>query len=273
MKILFAGSSEFACPVLQALLLDGSHTVVKVVTQPARPAGRHYKLTSTPIYELAAQNQIDTYTFFPTLSDLKKWEIDAVVVVAYGEKIAAEIHDHIPCINIHPSLLPKYRGASPIQSALWNGDLMTGVSLILLSDRMDAGDLLAQSQLPVSPDTDFVTLQDLLSALGSQLLIEILSTDFMKHRVVQNESEATYCRKIKKEDLKINWSDLPQRIHDQVRAIGGFTMHQGKRVKLIKTTFEDGNLKVLQVQPEGKKPMSYSEFVKGYGPLDGVVGR
>ena len=144
MKLVFMGSAEFAVPTLQALIDSPSHEVLKVITQPARPSGRGLQNKSTPIYELAVKNHRDCYTFLPSVQELQRWGVEAVVVVAYGEKIPAEIHQQYLCLNVHPSLLPKYRGASPMQAALLNGDSETGVSIILVAERMDAGDIVLQ---------------------------------------------------------------------------------------------------------------------------------
>lgn len=266
MRLLFVGSAQFGCPTLQALI-DSSHEIVRVVTQPARPAGRGLALRSTPIYDLAVKNHLDTYTFLPAWPEIQKMKIDRVIVVAYGEKIPSEIHDHIFCLNIHPSLLPKYRGASPLQSVLLNGETKTGVTIMLVAEKMDAGDIVLQKETEIDPNETVETLHDRLAQMGAEMMLQALDLDIDQVRQKQNEDQVSICRKIKKEDRLIDWQEAPQEIHNQVRAISGYTFFQGKRVKVWETRIEEGQLKILKVQPEGKSVMNYDDFVKGYGQL------
>jgi methionyl-tRNA formyltransferase len=267
MKLLFMGSAEFAQPTLQALIDSTKHEVLKVITQPAKPAGRGLQNKATPIYDLAVKNHRDCYTFLPSAKELQRWGVEGIVVVAYGEKIPTEIHNQFLCLNVHPSLLPKYRGASPLQTALLNGDAETGVSIIMVAERMDAGDIVLQKSTPIDENESIEDLHDRLAQMGAQMMLEALDMDITQARRPQDEALVTRCRKIKKEDSKINWSDSPLKIHNQVRAISGFTEHKGKRVKIWETHLVNGTLEIDQVQPEGKTPMPYAEFVKGYGAL------
>jgi methionyl-tRNA formyltransferase len=298
-KIIFMGTPDFGMPVLKYLISDTN--VVAVVTQPDKKVGRSQTLTPPPIKQFATEKNIEVLQpekvkgnsdFVKQIKDLKP---DLVIVVAYGFILPKEILD-IPkfgVINIHASLLPKYRGASPIQSAILNGDQETGVSLMLLDELMDHGAILAQKKVKILPYDDFKTLHDKLATLGTELLSETLS-DYLsgkKQPKKQKDSDATYCQLIKKEDGKIDWNKSAEEIERQVRAFNpwpsAFTNWEGKNLKILKSEvinvdgkyvigevfkYKDGlaikcaqgELELIELQLEGKNKMSAKEFINGH---------
>lgn len=263
MKVIFLGSSSFAIPTLNKLVSE-KIDIPLVITMPDKPAGRGMKICSTPVKEIAEKKELKVECSLPNVAELKKYSPDYLVVVSYGKFIPEDIVNEFVCINIHPSLLPKYRGPSPLQSALLNGDTETGVTTMLISMEMDAGDILLQEKTNIDINEDYASLEKHLAEIGANLLLKTLKSDIQKIRQKQNEAQATYCKKIQKEDGLINWNKTPLEIHNQVRAIPSFTEVNKKRIKILKTKFIDNKLEILEVQPEGKKPMSFLEFTRGY---------
>lgn len=287
MKIVFWGSSEFAVLALEALKRAG-FDIGLVITQPDAPQGRHLRLQACPVAKKA--QELDLPLFQP--ERLKNEEIElkiraqgaeVFVVAAYGRIIPQNLLDLAPkgTINIHPSLLPKYRGPSPIQSAILNGDTETGVSIMLLDKEMDHGPILAQEIVPLAPTTTAPELEKTLSALGAELLIKTLP-EYLNGKIVakeQDHSQATICKMLKKEDGKINWTEPAEVIERKIRALqpwpGTFTFYQenGKEqlLKIHKANVIDGVLKLEIVQPAGKTPMSFADFLKGHRELVGQI--
>jgi len=266
MKIVFFGTPEFAVPTLKKLITE-NFEVVAVVTMPDRPAHRGQKDQPSPVKLIAQENKIPVYYEIPSVDQLKKWGTEKIVVIAYGKMIPEVIYKNWPSLNVHPSKLPQYRGPSPLQSALLNGDSQTAVTIMLIDKEMDAGDIVLQEEVVVDQNENLQSLHDRTAEIGAVLMTKALKLDLEKIRKPQDHALATKCKKIKKEDSQINWNDSPQKIHNVVRAIGGFTMKEGKRVKILKTQIKEGQLEILEVQPEGKQKMTYNDFVRGYGTL------
>lgn len=289
-KIIFFGAPEFAVPALQALAREG-YNIVLVVTQPIKPAGRNKVLTPTPVKVEALKLNLPVKE---NLSDIKNLNADLGIVVAYGKIIPQAILDLLPagCLNIHPSLLPKYRGPSPIQTAILNGDAETGVSIIKLDDQMDHGPIISKKQIPISNDDNYQTLAEKLSKSGADLLIKILP-DYLAGKIKpepQDDAQASYCRLIEKKDGQLDWSKSADDLANQIRAFqpwpGSFADFNGKKVEIIQAevvTEESGEigirqnkngqllvrcgknlLKINKLQPEGKKEMTAKEFINGY---------
>lgn len=267
MNIIFFGSPAFAVPTLELLAEQKDINIRAIITQPDKPAGRGMQLTPTPIKNTALLKGLPCQEAIPDLATLKAQNIEAMVVVAYGKFIPADIVNNWPCINLHPSLLPKYRGPSPMQSALLNGDTETGITTMLLSEGMDDGDLLLQEKFLLDINTNISELHDRCARDGAKLILQTLRSDLTKIRTPQDHSRAVLCKKIKNEDGAILSGDSPLTIHNKVRAITAYTMHHGLRIKLLRTLWKNGQLIIETVQPEGKKPMAYTEFVRGYGEL------
>lgn len=221
-KIVFFGTPKFAMPALNALHQEGFN-IVLIVTKPDKPSGRHLKLTPSPIKIVAEKLGYPVCDNIKDLSlkieDLKP---DLGIVVAYGKIIPQKILDAFPlgCLNIHPSLLPKYRGTSPIQTAILNGDQETGVTIIKLDAEMDHGDVISKTQTPISKTDNSETLHDRLANLGAELLIKTLPDYFLNKikPVPQNHEQATFTKMIAKTDGQIDWSKSAEEIERQIMA-------------------------------------------------------
>lgn len=228
MKIFFLGTPDFAVPPLKALAALAGHSVCGVITNPDQPSGRQLKLKPPPVKTAALELGIPVYqpekfNTDETLDILKSSGADLLAVVAYGkiigDKILAEFKDRV--INLHPSLLPKYRGVAPYQWALINGETVTGVSIIYLIKQLDAGDIILQQKYDVKAEDNAKTLHDTLCLMGADLLCEAATAiaGNKAARVAQDESSATYYKKIDKAMGKIDWSLSAQKISNLVRGL------------------------------------------------------
>ncbi|KKT42259.1 methionyl-tRNA formyltransferase [Candidatus Giovannonibacteria bacterium RIFCSPHIGHO2_02_43_13] len=306
-KIVFFGTSEFAVPALKALIKNGMPPAA-VVTSPDRPAGRKKKLRTSPVkswiieYEAYNEKLIQPekldHDFILRVSNLMP---NIGIIAAYGKILPKELIDIFPqgILNIHSSLLPKYRGASPIQSAILNGDSETGVSIILLDEKTDHGSIVAKREFSILNSQFSITytqLHDALAELGAELLFETIPK-WMNGEIIphpQDDSRATFTKLIKKEDGRIDWSKNAEEIEKMVRAYnpwpGTFTDAGGKKLKIIKAAvidapqsikpgkfFKSGGfpaiacgkdaLKLLIVQPESKKEMAGNAYLLGHPNL------
>jgi methionyl-tRNA formyltransferase len=299
LKIIFMGTSAFAIPSL--LAINSHHQLSAVVSQPDRPKGRGKKLAFTPVKECALANQLAVLQFGDIKKEeayeqIKALEADLIVVVSYGQIIPQNILEYpsLGCINLHASLLPKYRGAAPIQRALMAGEKLTGITTMFMDEGLDTGDIIKQVKIEISEDMDHGELETILAQKGARLLLDTIS-DLQKgsyERRIQDDSEATYAGTLKKEDEIIKWSDSAFAIHNRVRALsplpGAFTMINGSKIKIFKTrvvdtderceigrvcsvgnegfTVQTGNgiLEILEIQKEGKKRMLCRDFLRGF---------
>lgn len=227
MRIVFAGTPDFAAKHLQALL-DKGFEIVGVFTQPDRPKGRGHKLMPSPVKEIALEHNISLYqpSSFKkepnTLDDLKALKPDIMVVVAYGLLLTQEVLDtpKYGCINVHGSLLPRWRGAAPIQRSLWAGDKYTGVTIMKICMALDSGDILHQKSLAITKDDTSETLYNNLAPLGAEGLIEVLNNldDFYAKAIIQDEKLVTYAAKITKEEGFIDFTGDAQTIDYHIRS-------------------------------------------------------
>jgi methionyl-tRNA formyltransferase len=308
-RIVFLGTPSFAVPPLEALI-QGSDEVVAVVTQPDREKGRGRKVIASPVKALALQKglpilqpeKVKEVSFQDTL---KSFGADLLVVAAYGQILPKPILS-LPkygAVNIHASLLPKYRGAAPIARAILNGEKETGITTMLMDEGMDTGDVLLQSEIPIQEDETTETLQDRLAFLGAELLSETLGK--MKKGEIrptpQDHSKATYAPMLKKQDGQIDWTKGAEEIDRQVRAFhpwpGAYTEWQGQILKIYKgggrkgkTTGKAGTVLwvgtdlieietgkdsylLKEVQLEGKRRMSIRDFLSGHAVSVGEVLR
>ena len=299
MKIGFWGTPELASECLKSLKEE--YDVKFVITQIDKPSGRNLKLTSCPVKQTALEANIDVLqpdklTDSEFIQKLKEYNVDIYVVVAYGKIIPQNIYElpRLKTINLHPSLLPKYRGAAPIQWALINGETKTGITVQLINERMDAGDIVVQEEILLDDAIDSGDLYQKVIPIGATLLkkaIALLNKNQAK-LIEQDESNATYCSKIDKNLSKINWNDDAQKIHNLVRGLnplpGTWTMINDKLIKIKKTSvcienlslsagqiaFYDkkrliigtgnGLLEILYIQPETKKVMDALSFINGH---------
>ncbi len=298
LKIIFLGTPEFGATILEGLIKN-NYKPVLVITVPDKPIGRKQILTPPAVKTVAKKHKIPVLQ--PTKVLSIKYQVinlkpDLVICAAYGKIIPKEILE-IPkygCLNVHPSLLPKYRGASPIQTAILNGDEKTGLTIILMDEKMDHGPILKSEVKSLKSKVTYEELLKGLASLSIDLLIEVIPK-WVKGKIepkAQNEEKATYTKIIKKEDGKINWSRPAEEIERQIRAFypwpGSFTFWQKNdktfRVKILeadvlknkipsKLCFKCGKdyLMIKKLQPEGKKPMTTEDFLRGYHEFNSLL--
>lgn len=249
MKVIFFGTPQFAVPTLEGLLSHPEFDVLGVVTQPDKRRGRGKQLIPSPVKTVASEHQLPVWQprrvkkDAQTLAQLRESGADAFVVVAYGQILSQEILDMPPlgCINVHGSILPKYRGAAPIQWCLYNGETETGITTMLMDAGMDTGPMLLKAYTPVKLLDDARVLAKMLAQVGADLLVETLSKLERQEiqPIAQDDSQATYAPLIQKSDYAIDWSRPAIALHNQVR---GF-------VPNCVATFRDKTLKVIATAP------------------------
>lgn len=305
MRIIFMGSAGFACPCLETLLSSPGDEVVAVVTQPDRPKGRNLEVSSCPVKQYLGARQIpvlspenvNTSESVALLRDLRP---HLIVVVAYGQILKSGILSLPPlgCINVHGSLLPKYRGAAPIQWAVANGDSVSGITTMYVNERMDAGDMILKREVVIDPLDTGGSLHDKLARVGADLLGETIALirNGPVSRSPQDESAATMAPKLKKSDGRIDWYLPASTIHNHVRAFnpwpGSSCTLPGEAkntIKVLATRVEPGQgipgtlieasgdgpliqtsdqaIRLLEVQPEGRKPMTGAAFLRGHARM------
>ena len=227
MRLVFFGTPKIAADILSEVLQAG-HEVVAVVSQPPKEAGRGKKKTPSHVAKLAQEKDCLLFEPFSAkdpdfLSELKQLQPDLIVVVAFGQILIQELLDIPPlgCINVHASLLPKYRGAAPMERVLMNGECKTGVTLMKMVRQMDAGDIILAKEIPLTPKTTLGELQKKMMLMGAQVLLEGLKLYEQKEPKgrAQDEHEVTFAPKIAKEDRIINWEKEAAEIHNQVRGL------------------------------------------------------
>ena len=303
MRIIYFGTPEFSRIILEKIY---DHlNIIGVVTQPDKPKGRGKKILPSPVKEFAINKGIPVYQpeklkgnieFFNIIKDLKP---DALIVASYGKIIPEDILNIPPYggINVHASILPKYRGAAPIERAIMNCEKETGVSIMKMEKGLDTGPVYAIRKIPILPEDDKGTLSIKLANLGADLLLEVLPLikEGKLIPVPQDESLATYAPKLTKEEEIINWNMDGEKICCQIRALspepGAMTFFRSKILKVFRANFEkrffdediingtiierdrkkgigvkveNGILWLLELQPEGKKKMNFLEFMNGY---------
>ncbi len=296
LKIIFAGSGEFGLPTLATLVSTG-HTIVQVVSQPDRPAGRGRKLTPTAIAQFALDRNLPLERT-DNINALPLPPADVMVVIAFGQKISPAVvnHPRLGSVNLHSSRLPRFRGAAPINWAILSGDEITGNSIIRLAEKMDAGAILARSSLAIGETETAGELHDRLSQDGAPLMLETLQQLAAGKAIEtsQDHSLATLAPKLSRESAMLDWSQPAKQL---ARKINGLSPWPGCRVRLIDPTGAevvrltllrarplavshagtgkitgttiDGKIEILDVQPEGKRPMTLSAYRNGYAWQDG----
>ncbi|MGA0242338.1 MAG: methionyl-tRNA formyltransferase [Candidatus Marinamargulisbacteria bacterium] len=273
--ICFVGTPQFAVPVLDALVNTCSGSRISVISMPDKPRGRHQKTSPSPVKKTALHHQLPVAS--PTSKEafadhVQTLNPDIIIVVAYGRIIPKNITDTYFCINIHSSLLPQYRGASPIHTALLNGDTKTGVTIIRMNERMDEGPILKTAPHPIQEHDNLATLTQALSQLGAETCASFINDLYKRPQfptgTPQNHHQACYTKKITPTDLELSLPQSPVDIHNKVRAYapkpGVYVIDNGKRIKLIETEIIDDQLYIRRVQPEGKPIMAYHDFLQGY---------
>jgi len=308
LRIIYAGTPEFAVPALQALI-DSPHTVVAVYTQPDRPAGRGRKLRASPVKELALQYDIpveqpDSLRNPEAQHDLASYDADVMIVAAYGLILPQAVLDmpRLGCLNIHGSLLPRWRGAAPIQRSIMVGDQETGVTIMQMNAGLDTGDMLLKKVIPITDQDTSASLHDQLAELGAAALLEVLDRLSMGDITaeVQDESLVTYADKLSKAEAVIDWSQSADEISRQIRGLNPWpvaqTSHQGEPLRVwmarsIKANHEanpgtvvfegpegidvatgEGLLRVTRLQLPGGKPLDARDFLNGRSLLNEQLG-
>lgn len=305
MNLIFMGSPVFALPSLQALV-NHPYRVAAVVTQPDRPRGRGRKLLPTPVKEYAQRENLPCLepanlrepAFLKALEVLKP---DLIATAAYGKILPPALLalPRLGCINLHPSLLPLYRGAAPVQRALMEGARETGVTVYLMDQGMDSGDILLQEAFPLLPGETAGEVMERAAGLGAETLLKavfLLAAGKAKARP-QDHRRATYAPPIRREEEGIDWSREGERVANHINGLspdpGAHTFFQGRRLKMLRALPAEGSgsggevldagpeglviaagrvaVRVLEVRPEGKNTMSAGDFIRGYRPAPGMT--
>ncbi len=311
MKILFMGTPLFAIPSLEAIV-DGGYDLIGVVTQPDRPKGRGKRLAAPPVKEWALERDIPVYQpekvrepeFVETV---RKLSPDLIVTAAFGQILPKTILDIPPlgCINVHASLLPKYRGASPIQQAIIDGEKETGITIMYMDVGMDTGDIILQKKIEIGEDENSGQLHDRLARLGGEALREALKLFEGGQKpagIPQNEEEATYCSKIEKSMGEIDWNKNLEEVRNLIRGLtpwpGAFIYINDVRLKVWKAgrweksaegeyvpgqvvvadpkqglviAARDGLMRLYEIQGPGKRPMADTEYLRGNPIPTGII--
>jgi methionyl-tRNA formyltransferase len=297
-RIIFMGTPAFACPTLQAMI-DRRENLIAVFTQPDRPKGRGQKLQSSPVKELALSQGIPV--FQPpkvrtpeVIEQIRELKPDLIVVVAFGQILPKALLDIPPqgCVNVHASLLPRYRGAAPLNWCIVNGETETGVTTMLMDVGLDTGPMLLKKSTPIDPDEDILCLHDRMSLMGAQLLAETL--DGLKAGQItpepQDDSQSCYAPLLKKEHGLIDWQRSAVELHNQVRGLaawpGAVSWLDGTPFKLYRTRISHGtgvpgtiitsgkeglevacgqdSLIICELQAPGSKKMDAGSFLMGH---------
>lgn len=303
MRVIFMGTPDFAVPSLQALL-DRGDDICAVFTQPDKPKGRGHKLQPPPVKELALRHSLpvlqpDTLRDEAVQESIAELEPDAIIVVAYGKLLPPKVLSvpRLGCINVHGSLLPKYRGAAPIQWAVINGEKTAGVTTMFMAEGMDTGDMLLKSETEVGPEETSGELFDRLKLLGAKLLTETL--DKLEQgelkAIPQDGTQATLAPLLKKEMSALDWSEPAQRIHDRIRGLNPWpcaaAVLDGKRIKLLASQVIEGEgipgtaynldgelaaacgrgmLRITELQADTGKRMSGKDYLLGHSLKEGA---
>ena len=294
LRIIFMGTPDFAVPILNSIK-KSNHDILSVYTQNPQKKNRGQKIGLTPIHEFSKQNNIkvrhpeklntnEEFEFFI------KEKPDVVVVVAYGKILPKRLLDikNIKFINVHASLLPKWRGAAPIQRSIMNLDTETGISIIKIIEKLDAGPIMMKSKIKISKNDNYDSISKALSNLGAKMIVKSLQlieqnqTEFID----QNDKLASYAKKINKSEAKIDWNEDADKIIAKINALypfpGSWFKHNGSRIKITKAlecslqgkpgqilkenftiACKKNSIEVLELQKEGKKKLKTSEYLKG----------
>ncbi len=308
MKIVFMGTPDFAVPSLKALV-EAGHEVCGVFTQPDKPKNRGMKLQQSPVKEWALELGLPVYQPAKmrdggALGILKELKPDLIAVAAYGKILPADILNlpRLGCVNVHSSLLPKYRGAAPINWAILNGEDETGVTIMVMAEGLDTGDILAQAHTPIDLNENAAQLFDRLAAMGAELLVKTvkeLETGTARP-VPQDDSLSCYAPMLSREQSPMDWGKTARQLHDQVRGLypwpAATAVLDGARCKILRTALsgemtnqapgavlqadkkglrvacgDGGVLDILELQPDGKKAMAAPAFLLGHPIPAGTV--
>jgi methionyl-tRNA formyltransferase len=309
MRLVFFGTPLFSVPFLSALQSEPDFELAAVVAQPDKPVGRGYELIAPPTITFAREHLIPTHQFATLKSNdaeetLRGLNADAFVVVAYGKLIPKTILSMplLGCINVHPSLLPRHRGPAPMQAAIKEGDVQTGVTIMLLDEGMDTGPLLASETIQLDSEETYPSLEKKVQAVGGPLLVQTLKRVGQKEIIplAQDDANATVTRLLERDDGHLDWKQPMEEIDRIYRAYqpwpGTWSIWNDSRLKWIElrpvdfradvlpgtVTVKEGRLfvdasngtvEILRIQPEGKAAMTAAEFIRGHDAIQGAVLR
>lgn len=292
MKIIFMGTPDYASTILETLVATNDINVVAVYTQPDKPVGRKKLLTPPPVKVVAQKNDIPVYQpdrlrDEEVVAELQRIDCDYIIVAAYGQILPRAVLDHAPCINLHASILPQYRGASPIQQTLLNGDKKSGVTAMLMNEGLDTGDILKIATIDVGADEMADSLFERLTLLAAELTVDVLRHYEALTPVPQKDDEATHCTKITKHDGLVVFDDAV-RLYNRYRAFTpwpGIYLESGLKIKKMRLEgyckvfnpgeiceIDDesivvgcslGRVRIFTVQPPSKKEMSVIDYLNG----------
>jgi methionyl-tRNA formyltransferase len=298
LRIIFMGTPDFAVSALKSIH-ESEHEIIAVYSQPPRPKGRGYEVQPSPVQAFAEKNNIPVFhpKSLKSAEEQKKFadlEADIAIVAAYGLLLPKAVLDAPKhgCINIHASILPRWRGASPIQQSIWKGDSEAGVTLMQMNEGLDTGPAIVSRSLEIKDHTTAQSLHDDLSVMGAGMIVQLmdrLASEGKLESKAQDDSKATYAPLLKKEDGKINFEQSAVEIHRQIRALnpwpGTFAVHNGKRIKILEASVseissektagtildKEGHvqtghksvLKILKLQPENAKAMDFTSALNG----------
>lgn len=300
-KVIFMGTPAFSVPILQALIDEETIEIVGVVSQPDRKVGRKQIITPPPVKQLAMEHNLTMYqpeklSGSDEMKEILELDIDLIITAAYGQYVPTKLLNAPThrAINVHASLLPKYRGAAPIHYAVLNGDEKTGVTIMYMEKEMDAGNIISQREIAINDEDDTGNLFEKLSLVGRDLLMDTLPAIFAgeNESIVQNEDEVTFSPMISKEQEKIDWTLTAREVFNHIRALrpapGAYTILEDQRFKIWAadvmeddTSAEPGTiifadtkemfvacgegsvLSLIEVQPSGKKRMPVANFLAG----------
>ncbi len=274
-RVVFMGSPDYALPALEALHTQFPGCVVGVFSRPDQPKGRGQHLEATPIKIWALAHQIPVFTpttktdLHETLASLKP---DLVIVIAYGMILPPQTVSQFYCVNAHGSILPQYRGASPVQAALLAGDTQTGVTLIRMNDKMDEGDILQLNRIEIGEDDHFAALFTRLSELSARAICAFIQSQWLPKTLSSQPQPldgVSYCHKIKKADAELLPTESPLTHFRKIRAFspapGAFIQTEQGPVKILEASYSEAEgLHPITVQPPGKKSMPYRDYCLGH---------
>ena len=305
-RLIFMGTPDFSVPTLK-VLIDSLHDIVAVYSQPPRSSGRGHKITNSPIHIIAEKYSIPVFTptSLQSLEEKEKFsslKADLAVVAAYGLILPVEIlkAPRYGCFNIHASLLPKWRGAAPIQRAILAGDIQTGITLMQMDVGLDTGDMLAKELVKITLQTTGQSLHDALSLKGASMMLPLLAQLEELNPKPQDDATATYAKKLSKKEASLDFSKTATELDRQIRAFtpwpGSFFTWQGKKIKILTAvvvnnakkhgdisgvilankeslfiTCSKGVLDIKELQVQGKNPMGVKAFLNGYSPTNGDI--
>lgn len=290
MKIIFMGTPEFSVPVLQKLI-DNNFEILMVVTQPDRVQGRKKEIIYSPVKKLALENNLNIYQpvkIKTELDPILNVGADLIITAAYGQILPKILLDKIPAINVHGSLLPKYRGGAPIQYAIFDGIDKTGITIMDMALKMDSGDIILKGEVEIKEDDNYETLSEKMSYVGADLLIKVLKGNY--ERIKQNEDEVTFAYTLKREDEFLDFYSSNRNVLNHLRGLSPepgasikineeiYKVYKMQKSDIIKT-LEDGEIfvdknrlfiksfhginEVLEIQAPGKKRMLVRDFLNG----------